>query len=186
MWQQGLSLLADTQTVLLSLLCGFHPGPFTREYCPCHKTCVGIYIYSFLYEHEHLQEAALSDYWNRHETARKSRSSGVFSTSICSLTAFINTINLYRQCVLSRFKPSSRLYLQMNKKVFIFKILLDEKCWELSSFIYIFSWEYVMTVGCATSHKNTNVHNSYDVKYCESSTKQYYRSSLHIQNSSTG
>jgi len=36
------------------------------------------------------------------------------------------------------------------------------------------------TAGGGTSHKYTNIHNFYSVKYCKHFTKRYFRSSLHI------
>jgi len=41
-------------------------------------------------------------------------------------------------------------------------------------------------IGCGTSHTYTNIYNFYSVKYYQHFKKQYYRSSLHIQNSSSG
>jgi len=41
------------------------------------------------------------------------------------------------------------------------------------------------TVGCGPIHKYTNIDNVYSVKYYIHFTKQYYRLSLHIKNSST-
>jgi len=39
-------------------------------------------------------------------------------------------------------------------------------------------------MGCETSHKHTNIHNLYSIKYHKHVTKQYYRS-FHIKNSTT-
>ena len=41
------------------------------------------------------------------------------------------------------------------------------------------------TVECGTSYKYTNIHNFYTVNHYKNFTEQYYRSSLHINNSST-
>jgi len=41
------------------------------------------------------------------------------------------------------------------------------------------------TLGYGTSHQYTNIHNFYSIQYSIDFTKQYCRSSLHIENSST-
>ena len=44
---------------------------------------------------------------------------------------------------------------------------------------------FTKTVGCGKSHKNTNMHNFYSVKYYRHFTKRYFRSfsqiKLHLQ-----
>jgi hypothetical protein len=125
MWQQGFLLLADTLALWLSLLYGVYAGHFTWEYCPCHKTCNVFWD---------LHPLCLMWTWAPSggciagmSLCKEEQDNGVFSRGICALTAFINNVNLYRQNVLSQFKPPSRLYIQMNKNVFSFPNALGWK-----------------------------------------------------------
>lgn len=56
----------------------------------------------------------------------------------------------------------------------------------IHTYTHTFQWinKFVTkTVGCATSHPYTNVRNMCRVKHYKHFTKQYYRSFLHIKNS---